>query len=137
VSGKRLIALIGVLALAIGVSGHAAAASSVVSQHILAAKAGTEAPRLLGPGTSFGSHVEDQLATRGWTKRLVQSTIDDPGPTVATRDIRNLPGGGRMDDAATGDISRRGGYVVRNDRTGDIVQVSNRTKSGWSAPWDR
>lgn len=100
----------------------------------LATKAET---RLLGPGTSFGTHVEDQLATRGWTKRLVQSTVDDPASTVATRDIRNLRGGGRMDDPATGYISRRGGYVVRNDRTGDIVQVSNRTKPGWKAPWDR
>lgn len=100
----------------------------------LAAKAET---RLLGPGTSFGTHVEDQLATRGWTKRLVQSTIDDPASTVATRDIRNLRGGGRMDDPATGYISRRGGYVVRNDRTGDIVQVSKRTDPGWKAPWDR
>jgi hypothetical protein len=29
-----------------------------------------------------------------------------------------------------------GGYVVRNDRTGDIVQVSDRTDLGWRAPWD-
>jgi hypothetical protein len=92
--------------------------------------------RLLGPGTSIGEHVEGQLATRGWTQRLVRSTVDDPASTVATRDVRNLPGGGNMDDPATGYISRRGGYVVRNNRTGDVVQVSNRTDAGWRSPWD-
>lgn len=103
----------------------------------LATKAGEGATRLLGPGTSFGSKIEGQLAGRGWTKRLVQSTIDDPARTVATRDTRFLPGGGRMDDPATGYISRRGGYVIRNDQTGDIVQVSKRTDPNWRAPWDR
>lgn len=102
-----------------------------------ATKAGEGATRLLGPGTSFGSKIEGQLAGRGWTKRLVQSTIDDPARTVATRDTRFLPGGGRMDDPATGYISRRGGYVIRNDQTGDIVQVSKRTDPNWRAPWDR
>lgn len=42
-----------------------------------------------------------------------------------------------MDDPATAYYSGRGGYVVRNNRTGDIVQVSNRTDPGWKAPWDR
>lgn len=102
-----------------------------------AAKGADDATRLLGPGTSFGSKVEGQLAGRGWTRRLVQSTIDDPARTVATRDTRFLRGGGRMDDPATGYISRRGGYVIRNDRTGDIVQVSKRTDPNWRAPWDR
>jgi filamentous hemagglutinin len=66
---------------------------------------------------------------------MVQSTIDDPEATVATRDTRHLPGGGRMDDPATGYLSKRGGYVIRNDRTGDIVQVSDRTDPNWMAPW--
>ncbi|MFL5961693.1 MAG: colicin E5-related ribonuclease [Gaiellaceae bacterium] len=56
---------------------------------------------------------------------------------VTYRDTRYLPGGGRMDDPATVYYSRRGGYVVRNNRTGDIVQVSKRTDPGWTAPWDR
>lgn len=32
--------------------------------------------------------------------------------------------------------TRQAGYVVRNDRTGDIVQVSDRTDSAWRAPWN-
>jgi RHS repeat-associated protein len=43
---------------------------------------------------------------------------------------------GRMNDPATAYYSREGGYVVRNDRTGDIVQVSDRNDPDWVAPWD-
>ena len=39
-----------------------------------------------------------------------------------------------MDDPATAYYSRRGGYVVRNDRTGDIVQISDRTDPNWIGP---
>lgn len=92
-------------------------------------------PKALGPGTSIGAKTEAQLASRGWTERLVQSTIDKPTRTVSTRDTRHLPDGGRMNDPATAYYGRRGGYVVRNDRTGDVVQVSNRRNPGWKAPW--
>ncbi|WP_429244211.1 colicin E5-related ribonuclease [Luteibacter sp. 621] len=40
-----------------------------------------------------------------------------------------------MNDPATAYYSRSGGYVVRNDVTGDIVQISNRNDPGWKAPW--
>lgn len=100
------------------------------------ARNAAKAPRLLGPGTSIGSHVAPQLGKRGWTERLIDSTIARPARTVATRDTRHIRGGGRMDDPATAYYSQRGGYVVRNDRTGDIVQVSDRTDPNWIAPWD-
>jgi RHS repeat-associated protein len=101
-----------------------------------AAKGVDDAAKALGPGTSFGTKIERQLPNRGWTKRLVQSTIDKPVRTVTTRDTRYLPGGARLDDPATAYYGPRGGYVVRNDRTGDIVQVSDRTDPAWTAPWD-
>jgi hypothetical protein len=88
------------------------------------------------PPTQFGPKIEKQLAKRGWTKDLVEETIEKPARTVRTRDTRHLPDGGRLDDPATAYYSERGGYVVRNDRTGDIVQVSNRNDPGWRAPWD-
>jgi RHS repeat-associated protein len=93
-------------------------------------------PKLLGPGTSFGPKIRAWLAKRGWTERLVQSTIDKPVRTVPWRDTRHLRGGKRMNDPATAYYSERGGYVVRNNRTGDIVQVSDRTDPDWIAPWD-
>ena len=101
--------------------------------------ASKEAPRLLGPGTNFGKHVRlEKLAERGWTERLVRSTIDDPVRTVPTRDYRKIPGAAtRMDDPATAYYGPRGGYVVRNNRTGDVVQISDRLDPYWKAPWDR
>lgn len=98
--------------------------------------AGAKCEKLLGPGTSFASKIESQLAKRGWTKGLVDSTIENPVRTVATQDTRFLPNSGRMNDPATAYYSDRGRYVVRNNRTGDIVQVSDRTDPGWKAPWD-
>ncbi len=90
----------------------------------------------MGPGTTFGAKIEGQIAKRGWTKRLVQSAIDDPVRTVATRNTRYLPGGRRLDDPATAYYSRRGGYFVRDDRTGDIAQISDRMNPAWKATWD-
>jgi RHS repeat-associated protein len=98
--------------------------------------AANSAPKLLGPGVSFGAKIEGQLAGRGWTKALADSAVRNPARTVPWRDTRHLPGGGRMNDPAMAYYSQRGGYVVRNERTGDIVQVSNRTDPKWIAPWD-
>ncbi|WP_408981024.1 colicin E5-related ribonuclease [Pseudomonas sp. B21-017] len=33
-------------------------------------------------------------------------------------------------------LAKDGSYVVRNDRTGAIVQVSNKKDPNWVAPWD-
>ena len=84
----------------------------------------------------LGTKIEGQLGKRGWTRESVRrSSINNPSRTVATRDTRYLPGGGRNDAPATGYISRTGGYVVRNDETGDIVQVSNLNDPNWKSPW--
>ncbi len=42
-----------------------------------------------------------------------------------------------MDDPATVYYSRRGGDVVRNDRTGDVVQISDRTDQNWRDPLEQ
>ncbi|MCP5339423.1 MAG: hypothetical protein H7A14_07430 [Sinobacteraceae bacterium] len=105
----------------------------------LAKIAGKAAGDVLGSAaraTSVGATIEGQLAKRGWSRSSVDDAISNPTRTVATRDTRHLPGGGRNNDPATAYYSRDGGYVVRNDRTGDIVQVSNRNDPHWSAPWD-
>jgi hypothetical protein len=76
------------------------------------------------------------MVKRGWSRGAVDNAISNPSRIVTTRDTRHLPGGGRMDDPATAYYGKDGGYVVRNDRTGDIVQVSDRTDTNWRAPWD-
>ncbi len=83
----------------------------------------------------IGSKIQRQMGKRGWTDSEVEDTITNPARTVPTRDTRHLPGGGRMDDPATAYMRSDGSYVVRNDKTGDVVQVSNRNDPNWKSPW--
>jgi RHS repeat-associated protein len=93
--------------------------------------------KLLGPGIQFSNKIESQLAKRGWTKDLVESTVSNPKRTIPWLDTRFDSGiGGRISEPATVYYSQRGGYVVRNNRTGEIVQISNRSDPNWRAPWD-
>lgn len=89
-----------------------------------------------GKEVSLGAKIEGQMGKRGWSREMVGDAVNSPARTVVTRDTRYLPGGGRMNDPTTAYYHRNGGYVVRNDRTGDVVQVSDRTDTGWIAPWD-
>lgn len=83
-------------------------------------------------GTSwFGKHVIRKFPKRGWTKKLVELTVEKPAMTVKTIDHRRIKGGGVMNDPATRYYSPHGGYVVRNDRTKEIIQVSDRTDPNW------
>jgi hypothetical protein len=85
--------------------------------------------------TNFEPKIERQLAKRGWTKELVEQTIQNPHRIVQTRDTRHLPGGGRRDDPAIVYINQDESYVVQNTITGDIVQVSNRNDPNWESPF--
>ncbi|MFG5864281.1 colicin E5-related ribonuclease [Metapseudomonas sp. CR1201] len=81
--------------------------------------------------------IVQQMGKRGWTESSIQSVIDKPVRTVSTKDTRFDPiSGTRLNDSATGYIAKDGSYVVRNDRTGAIVQVSNKNDPNWVAPWD-
>jgi hypothetical protein len=67
----------------------------------------------------------NQLASRGWTPKLVQRVIDRP---VHTSPAFSRATGNR----ATAYFDRSGAYVVRDNVTGEIVQVSNRLNpSAW------
>ena len=64
------------------------------------------------------------MGRRGRTESSIQSVIDNPIKTVVTKDTRfDTPPGGRPNDPTTGYIAKDGSCVVRNDRTGAIVQV--------------
>jgi RHS repeat-associated protein len=93
-------------------------------------------PKLLGPGTSIGSKIEKQMAKRGWNREAVDKLIANPHSTRAVRDTRHSPSGVKVNDPATAYINRQGHYVIRNNRTGDVVQVSNRHDLDWVSPWD-
>ncbi|WP_052688510.1 hemagglutinin repeat-containing protein [Xanthomonas albilineans] len=81
--------------------------------------------------------IVQQMNKRGWTEDLINKVIESPARIVATKDTRFDPLSGlRLNDPATGYIAQDGSYVVRNDRTGAIVQISNRHDKNWAAPWD-
>jgi len=88
--------------------------------------------------TIIETKIAQQMGTRGWSAEAIESVITSPAKTVVTRDTRFDPvTGTRLNDPATGYISQDGAYIVRNDRTGQVVQVSNKNDPTWKAPWDK
>ena len=98
-------------------------------------EAATTSQAMLGPVTKFGPKIEGQLGKRGWNKESVERLISSPARREATRDTRAMPGGGRLNDPATAFINSKGDYVIRNDVSGDIVQISNKFDVDWSSPF--
>lgn len=80
--------------------------------------------------------IAQQMGSRGWTNAEIASTISNPARKVVTKDTRFDPiSGTRLNDPATGYIARDSSYVVKNDKTGQIVQISNKNDPNWKAPW--
>lgn len=78
------------------------------------------------------------MGKRGWSRDSIELVVANPSSTVKTRDTRFDPKTGvRLNDPATAYISSDGSYVVRNDRTGQIVQVSNKYDLSWVDPWEK
>ncbi|MGQ0648147.1 MAG: colicin E5-related ribonuclease [Gemmatimonadaceae bacterium] len=86
---------------------------------------------------SIGQKVGKQMGSRGWSSASINETIANPHRAAAARDTRFLADGSRMDDAATAFINPDGSYVVRNNRTRDIVQISNRNDPNWKSPFEK
>lgn len=77
------------------------------------------------------------MRQRGWNNDLIAETIRSPYRRAVTRDTRykmDTPGQKR-NDPATAYIRTDGSYVVRNDITEDIVQVSDRNDPDWQSPF--
>ncbi len=77
--------------------------------------------------------IQGQLGDRGWTEGDVQDATKRP-PAGTTNDTRRpsktTDGLGRNDPASV--YGDKDGYVVVNDRTREVVQVSDRKLgSGW------
>lgn len=77
------------------------------------------------------------MPKRGWGANRVRSAVKSPAKTKKTTDTRYNPKtNSRNNDPATAYYHKDGGYVVVNDRTGQVVQIQNLYKSGWKNPWD-
>jgi RHS repeat-associated protein len=83
------------------------------------------------PAFSIGEKISRQMGRRGWSEEAISETISSPQKTRTVRDTRYNPDGTRNDAPATKYYAEDGSYVVVNDETGDIVQVSDRTDPNW------
>lgn len=82
----------------------------------------------------FGLKILKQLNKRGWTKESVIETIQRPVRIASTRDERFNPNGTQNDEPATIYYRSDGHYVICNDVSADIVQVSDTNDLHWIDP---
>lgn len=80
---------------------------------------------------SYSAKITKQIGPRGWTKDSISETINNPETTHPVWDYTT---GDKL--PATAYVQRGGGYVVVNDSTGEIVQVSDLTNPNWKPVWD-
>jgi hypothetical protein len=81
--------------------------------------------------TKIEPKIEKQMSNRGWNKENIDSTIKT-GKQEPAVDTRHNPATGTQNNApATKYTNPDGSYVVRNNETGDIVQISNKNKPDW------
>ncbi|OGG50387.1 hypothetical protein A2704_05625 [Candidatus Kaiserbacteria bacterium RIFCSPHIGHO2_01_FULL_54_36b] len=89
---------------------------------------------LVAPGGGYGKaddvakflnkHIRDGLAERGWTEQLVNETLNSSITRKSTNKFTGNP--------ATAYYTKEGAYVVRDNVTGGIVQISdNIDPAGW------
>ncbi|MDQ3000687.1 MAG: hypothetical protein M3Y08_05445 [Fibrobacterota bacterium] len=82
-------------------------------------------PAIRDPGIKIDKKISDQMQNRGWDENSVQETIKNPHKTAKAvdRTANNEP--------ATAYFNKDGHHVVRNDKTGRIVQVSDKNDPLW------
>ncbi|WP_240619997.1 hemagglutinin repeat-containing protein [Cupriavidus neocaledonicus] len=81
---------------------------------------------------SIDSKIGSQINDRGWTVSDIKDVIA-AGPVGSTTDNRSgakAPDGVPRSDTASV-YGSKNGYVVVNDRTGEVVQVSGKNDPGW------
>jgi hypothetical protein len=68
--------------------------------------------------------ITAQMARRGWTKELIHDVVNNP---FAMRIAKNRATG----NYATAFFTSEGYYVVKDNVTNEIIQISNRLDPGW------
>jgi hypothetical protein len=91
---------------------------------------GGETTASIEGGLQVSSKIAGQVPTRGWTPGLINDTFANP---VATHSVWDLTGGTQQ--AATAYVRADGSYIVVNDATKAIVQVSDATDAAWNPVW--
>jgi hypothetical protein len=84
------------------------------------------------PKLKYEYNNSGKLQNRGWSKGTVEATVKHPWRIKPARDIRfNRHTNKRINQEATAYIRKDGNYVVVNNRTRDVVQISNIFKPSW------
>ena len=81
-------------------------------------------PIKYGSESKSETKLNNQLKKRGWTQESVQDTVDNP---YTTRLSKNLA----TQNSATVYYNKDGSYVILDDITNEIVQISNRYDPRW------
>ncbi|NJL12483.1 MAG: hypothetical protein HC913_05475 [Microscillaceae bacterium] len=68
--------------------------------------------------------IVKQMGRRGWTKELIHETVNNP---FTTRVASNKATG----NAATAYFQKNGSYIVKDNITNEVIQISNRLDSKW------
>jgi len=99
-----------------------------VGEEVIAAdrlgELGTMSNSPLMAATVITAKIVRQMPRRGWSKTMIDETIDKP---AATRPALNKATG----QDATAYFRSDGSYVVRDNTTGEIIQISNRNDPTW------
>lgn len=74
--------------------------------------------------TNIGNKIQKQMGRRGWTPESIKDTVNKP---YTAREAANRATGNK----ATAYFNKDGSYVVRDNITGDIIQISNRYDLNW------
>jgi hypothetical protein len=76
--------------------------------------------------------IKKQMTERNWTETEIQETVANPHRTARSIDrTRYTDGSG---DPATAYFDDDDNYVVVNNDTGQVVQVSDKTDPDWQIP---
>ena len=85
-----------------------------------------------GVNYNYDIKIGKQLNNRGWTQERINKVLDNPKEKIPTFDTRNT-GTGQNNDPATAYFISNNQYIVINDLTKNIVQVSNLNDLKWVA----
>lgn len=80
---------------------------------------------------AYPTKITTQMSKRGWTPALVEQTMRNPAQTYPVWDYTS-----GTKQAATAYARADGSYVVVNDSTHDVVQVSDRGDPDWKPVWN-
>jgi RHS repeat-associated protein len=83
-------------------------------------------PQTLSEGLTWDVKIDKQLGKRGWDAASVHDTVNNPDKVLDATDRR-----GGKDAPAHAYLNPDGSYVIVNDATGEVVQVSHRNDPAW------